>query len=69
MVLDARHREESCGGHFRVEHQHADGEAKRDDEHFSYVGAWEYTGPDATPALHKEQLEWDVVHPSTRSYK
>ncbi|MGB2756809.1 MAG: fumarate reductase/succinate dehydrogenase flavoprotein subunit [Acidimicrobiia bacterium] len=69
MVLDARHREESCGGHFRVEHQHEDGEAKRNDDEFSYVGAWEFNGVDATPTLHKEQLEWDVVHPSTRSYK
>ncbi len=69
MVLDARHREESCGGHFRVEHQHPDGEAKRNDEEFSYVGAWEYNGVGSAPTLHKEQLEWDVVHPSTRSYK
>lgn len=69
MVLDARHREESCGGHFRVEHQHPDGEAKRNDEDFSYVAAWEFNGVDSTPTLHKEALEWDVVHPSTRSYK
>ena len=69
MVLDARRREESCGGHFRVEHQHEDGEAKRNDDEFSYGGAWEFNGVDATPTLHKEQLEWDVVHPSTRSYK
>jgi succinate dehydrogenase / fumarate reductase flavoprotein subunit len=81
MCLDARHREESCGGHFRVEHQYTDadpevqsgylspGEAKRDDENFCYVAAWEYSGPDKPPVLHKETLEFETVHPSVRSYK
>jgi succinate dehydrogenase / fumarate reductase, flavoprotein subunit len=69
MVRDARHREESCGGHFRVEHQTDDGEALRDDEHFSYVGAWEYTGDLANPTLHKEPLDFEYVHLAQRSYK
>jgi succinate dehydrogenase flavoprotein subunit len=69
MCIDALHREESCGGHFRVEHQTPDGEAKRDDEHFAYVAAWEYQGPDKPPALHKEPLEFENVHLATRSYK
>ena len=67
MCRDALHREESCGGHFRVEHQTEDGEAKRDDENFAYVGAWEYTGE--TPKLHKEPLVFDNVHLAQRSYK
>jgi succinate dehydrogenase / fumarate reductase, flavoprotein subunit len=66
LVLDATVREESCGGHFRTEHQTPDGEALRDDEHFSYVAAWEHT--DTGPVLHREQLTFDYVHPSTRSY-
>lgn len=69
MCIDALHRTESCGGHFREESQTEDGEALRDDEHFSYVAAWEYTGPNNKPVLHKEQLEFDYVHPSQRSYK
>jgi len=69
MARDALHREESCGGHFRVEHQHEDGEAKRDDENFSYVGAWEWNGPDTPQTLHKEQLTFDNVHLATRSYR
>jgi succinate dehydrogenase / fumarate reductase, flavoprotein subunit len=69
MVRDALHREESCGGHFREEHQTEDGEAKRDDEHFQYVGAWEFTGVGNAPKLHKEALEFEYVHPSQRSYK
>jgi succinate dehydrogenase / fumarate reductase flavoprotein subunit len=69
LCLDALHREESCGGHFRVEHQTPDGEAKRDDERFCYVAAWEYQGPDRPPALHREPLEFAEVHLSTRSYK
>jgi succinate dehydrogenase / fumarate reductase flavoprotein subunit len=69
VCLDALHREESCGGHFRVEHQTEDGEALRDDEHFAYVAAWEYTGVDAKPELHKEPLEFEYAHPSQRSYK
>jgi succinate dehydrogenase / fumarate reductase flavoprotein subunit len=67
MCRDALHREESCGGHFREEHQHPDGEARRDDENFSYVAAWQWTGVE--PVLHKEQLHFDEVHPTTRSYK
>jgi succinate dehydrogenase / fumarate reductase flavoprotein subunit len=69
MARDALEREESCGGHFREEHQYEDGEAKRDDENFDHVAAWEYTGSGATPIRHREQLEWEFVHPSTRSYK
>ena len=69
MARDALHREESCGGHFRVEHQHEDGEARRDDENFSYVGAWEWTGPDSPQILHKETLEFENVHLATRSYR
>ena len=69
LCRDALHRNESCGGHFRTEFQHPDGEARRDDENFSYVGAWEYQGPDKPPALHKEPLVYEEVHMSTRSYK
>jgi succinate dehydrogenase / fumarate reductase, flavoprotein subunit len=69
LVLDALHRNESCGGHFREEYQTDDGEALRDDEHFSYVAAWEFTGVGKEPILHKEPLEFEFVHPSTRSYK
>jgi len=69
MCIDALNREESCGGHFRVEHQTADGEALRDDEHFAYVAAWEYGGDGKPPVLHKEPLEFENVHLATRSYK
>jgi len=69
MVRDALHREESCGGHFRVEHQTEEGEALRDDEDFSYVGAWEYTGDLANPTLHKEPLDFESVKLAQRSYK
>jgi len=69
MCLDALQREESCGGHFRIEHQTAEGEAARDDEHFSYVSAWEYRGPETAPALNREPLEFENVKLSTRSYK
>jgi succinate dehydrogenase / fumarate reductase flavoprotein subunit len=69
MCLDARDREESCGGHFREEHQTPDGEALRDDRDFSYVSAWEYAGQDAPPVMHKEPLAFEYVHPSQRSYK
>jgi succinate dehydrogenase / fumarate reductase flavoprotein subunit len=69
LCRDALHREESCGGHFRVEHQTEDGEALRDDEHFAYVAAWEYTGDTAHPVLHKEPLEFENVHLAQRSYK
>jgi succinate dehydrogenase / fumarate reductase, flavoprotein subunit len=69
LCLDALTRNESCGGHFRVEYQTPDGEALRDDEHFSFVSAWEYQGPDKPPMLHKEPLVYEEVHMSTRSYK
>jgi succinate dehydrogenase / fumarate reductase flavoprotein subunit len=68
LVLDALVREESCGGHFRDESQTSDGEALRDDENFSHVSAWEYTGTGVDPILHKEQLEFEYVLPSRRSY-
>jgi len=69
LTLDALHRTESCGGHFREESQTPDGEARRDDEHFTYVAAWEFKGVGVTPELHKEPLEFEYVHPSQRSYK
>ena len=69
MCLDALHREESCGGHFRTEYQTPDGEAKRDDERFAYVAAWEYAGEGKAPILNKEPLAFENVHLSTRSYK
>ncbi len=80
MCYDARDREESCGGHFRTEHQFFDndpevlagstqaGEAKRDDDHFSHVSCWEYQGPGQAPVLHKERLVYESVHASIRSY-
>ncbi len=69
MCRDALVREESCGGHFREEYQTEDGEALRNDENFSYVSAWGFTGVGNEPVLHKEALEFDYVHPSQRSYK
>ena len=69
MCLDALHRTESCGGHFRVESQTPEGEALRDDEHFSYVAAWEFNGVGRPPTLHREPLTFEYVHPSQRSYK
>ncbi len=69
MCIDARERNESCGGHFREEYQTPDGEAQRDDERYSYVAAWGYRGPGNTPELTKEPLEFNYVHPSQRSYK
>jgi succinate dehydrogenase / fumarate reductase flavoprotein subunit len=69
LTLDALHRNESCGGHFREEFQTPDGEARRDDEHYTYVAAWEFTGVGNAPVLHKEPLVFDEVHPSQRSYK
>jgi len=69
LVLDATQREESCGGHFRVEHQTPEGEAQRDDARFSHVSAWEFQGQDAAPRLHQEALSFELVHPSTRSYR
>ena len=69
MCLDARHREESCGGHFRDEYQTPQGEAVRDDENFSTVSAWFWTGDPSQPKLATEPLEFENVKPSTRSYK
>ncbi|MBI1353651.1 MAG: succinate dehydrogenase (quinone) flavoprotein subunit [Acidobacteria bacterium] len=69
MCLDALHREESCGGHFRTEYQTDDGEAKRNDADFAYVAGWEYTGDFGKPKLHKEPLEFENVALATRSYK
>ena len=69
MCIDALAREESCGGHFREEYQTPEGEAQRDDEHYSYVSAWDYRGPGNPPTLIKEPLEFHYVHPSQRSYK
>lgn len=69
ICIDALHRTESCGGHFRKESQTPDGEALRDDEHFAYVAAWEYTGTLARPNLHKERLHFEYVHLTQRSYK
>ena len=69
MCIDARERNESCGGHFREEYQTPEGEAQRDDEHYSYVAAWNYCGPGKAPELIREPLEFEYVHPSQRSYK
>jgi succinate dehydrogenase / fumarate reductase flavoprotein subunit len=69
LCRDALDREESCGGHFREEHQFSDGEAKRDDDNFCYVSAYEYSGDLSKPILHKEHLNFEEVHLSVRSYK
>ncbi|MBE2281719.1 MAG: fumarate reductase/succinate dehydrogenase flavoprotein subunit [Ignavibacteriaceae bacterium] len=69
MARDALYRNESCGGHFREEYQTEEGEAMRDDENFAYVAAFEYTGDNNEPVLHKENLEFEYVKPSQRSYK
>ena len=81
MCVDALDREESCGGHFREEHQYTEdddevksgfisaGEAKRHDDKFAYVAAWEHTGPGNEPKLHKEHLNFEFVELATRSYK
>ena len=69
MARDALMREESCGGHFRDEHKTEDGEAKRDDANFCFVSAWEYTGEDKEPVMHKEDLVFENVELKTRSYK
>ncbi len=69
LTLDALHRTESCGGHFREESQTPDGEALRDDANFSYVAAWEFQGVGKQPVLHKEPLVFEYVHPSQRNYK
>jgi succinate dehydrogenase / fumarate reductase flavoprotein subunit len=69
MCRDALEREESCGGHFRAEYQYEDGEAKRDDERFAHVAAWEWSGDPSTPIRNVEQLEFENVHLAVRSYK
>ena len=69
MCIDAADRNESCGGHFREEHQTPEGEALRDDQHYAYAAAWEYKGDDHPAKLHKEQLYFEYVKPSQRSYK
>jgi succinate dehydrogenase / fumarate reductase flavoprotein subunit len=69
LAKDALNREESCGGHFRVEHQSDDGEAMRNDEDFCYVAAWEFKGTGVEPELHKEPLKFENVKLAVRSYK
>jgi succinate dehydrogenase / fumarate reductase flavoprotein subunit len=69
MCLDALTREESCGGHFRAEHQTEEGEAERDDDNFAHVAAWEWTGDALRPERHTEPLTFDNVHLAVRSYK
>ena len=69
MARDALNRSESCGGHFRVESQTEEGEAKRDDANFMYVAAWEYKGEDQEPELHKEKLNYEFIEVKTRNYK
>ena len=69
MCLDALERNESCGGHFREEHQTPDGEALRDDDQYAYVAAWEFRGVGNAPVLYKEPLTFENVHPARRSYK
>jgi succinate dehydrogenase / fumarate reductase flavoprotein subunit len=69
ICVDALHRAESCGGHFRVESQTPEGEALRDDENFAYVAAWEWTPVGEPPVLHREALEYEYVHLAQRSYK
>ena len=69
LCRDALQRNESCGGHFRVEHQYADGEAKRNDADYAYAAAWEFKGVDKEPELHKEPLTFENIHLAVRSYK
>src|SRR5690348_11581279 len=69
ICIDALHRKESCGGHFREEYQTEEGEAARDDHRCSYVAAWQFCGPGLAPVLHKESLIFEYVHPAQRSYK
>ena len=69
MCRDALERKESCGGHFRSEYQDEEGEAKRDDEHFAHVAAWEWTGDPMKSIRNVEELEFEAVHLATRSYK
>ena len=69
MAHDAMDREESCGGHFRIEHQTEEGEAKRDDENFAYVSCWEYQGEDKDPIMYKEELVYEETVRAQRNYK
>jgi len=69
LCIDALHRNESCGAHFRVEHQTEEGEALRDDDNFAYVAAWHYGGEGKKPILRKEPLHFENVHLAVRSYK
>lgn len=69
MCVDALHRRESCGGHFRVEHQTEEGEALRHDDQYLYVGAWEFKGDGVKPELHKEPLVYKAIELKQRSYK
>ena len=69
MAMDALNRNESCGGHFRLESQTEEGEAKRDDENYMYVSAWEYKGEGKEPELHKEPLKYEFIKVATRNYK
>jgi succinate dehydrogenase / fumarate reductase flavoprotein subunit len=69
MCRDALQRDESCGGHFREEHQTAEGEAMRDDERFCHVAVWEHSGAGREPVRHVEPLEFESVQPAQRSYR
>ncbi len=69
MARDGLQREESCGGHFREEHQTPEGEARRDDENFMHVSAWEFKGEGQEPEVHKEELSYENIAVKTRSYK
>ena len=69
MARDALNRNESCGGHFRIESQTEEGEAKRDDANYMYVAAWEYKGEGVEPELHKEPLKYEFIEVKTRNYK
>ena len=69
MARDALKREESCGGHFREEHQTKEGEAQRDDKNFTHVAAWSWEGHDTVQTRHKEELTFETVTPTQRNYK
>ena len=69
IATDALHREESCGGHFRTEHQTEDGETLRDDDRFMYVAAWEYRGHEQPETMHKEELHYEHIKIQKRNYK
>ena len=69
MCIDALHRRESCGGHFRAESQTEDGEALRHDDEYAYVAAWEWGGDDQPPVIHKEDLVYEFIELKQRSYK